>query len=113
MSVFPRVPPIAATPDQQHKADGGKYRPSLLPWAALPYALEVLEFGAKKYAPHSWAKVEPDRYVEALGRHVIEFLDRYPKEGLSMRDHESGLLTLSHIACNVLFLLAHPKRGQP
>lgn len=92
------------------KHDDGKLRPSLLPWKAINPILRILEFGAKKYAHHSWAGVGPERYVEALGRHVIEFMDRYPSEGLNSRDAESGELVLAHLACNVLFLLAHPQR---
>ena len=96
--------------DQTNKKDGSKKRPSLFPWAAVDSILSILEFGAKKYAPHSWANVEPDRYVEALGRHAIEFLQRFPTEGLNQKDRESGDLVLAHLACNVLFLLAHPAR---
>jgi hypothetical protein len=96
--------------DQQNKKDGGKLRPSLLPWSAVNAILDVLEFGAKKYAPHSWAKVEPDRYVEALLRHAIEFGERHRTEGILCKDAESGLPTLAHLACNAVFLLAHPAR---
>ena len=94
--------------DQTAKADASKPIPSLLPWRGLIPVIRVLEFGAKKYAAHSWAGVDASRYVEALLRHCIEFGDRYPKEGLLQRDHESNLLVLAHIACNTLFLLAHP-----
>lgn len=94
--------------DQQNKRDGGKIRPTLLPWRGLIPTIEVLEFGAKKYAPHSWSKVAADRYVEALGRHAIEFLDRYPSEGVWHKDAESGLPVIAHLACNVLFVMAHP-----
>jgi hypothetical protein len=94
--------------DQSLKADGGKLRPSLFPWKAINPVLRVLEFGAKKYKPHGWQGVEAERYVDALQRHVIEWSDRVRTEGILCLDHESGLPTLAHIACNALFLLAHP-----
>jgi hypothetical protein len=108
-----RVAPVCASDDQQHKADGAKQRPTLFPWRAVAPVLEVLEFGARKYEAHSWSKVEPSRYVEALGRHAVEFLHRYPAEGLWHTDAESGLPVISHLACNVLFLLAHPASTTP
>jgi hypothetical protein len=91
------------------KYDGGKLRPSLFPWPAVSAVLQVLEFGAQKYTAHSWQNVEPQRYVEALLRHAIEFGERHRTEGLFCRDHESGLPTLAHLACNACFLLAHPE----
>jgi hypothetical protein len=94
--------------DQVHKADAGKLRPSLFPWRAINPVLRVLEFGAKKYAAHGWSGVAADRYVEALLRHVVEWQTRSREEGLLCLDEESGLPTLAHIACNALFLLAHP-----
>jgi hypothetical protein len=94
--------------DQTIKADGGKLRPSLFPWRAVNHVLRVLEFGANKYKPHSWQGVAADRYVDALLRHIVEWADRVRAEGIMCPDHESGLPTLAHIACNALFLLAHP-----
>ena len=94
--------------DQTIKLDGGKLRPSLFPWRAVWPVLAVLEFGARKYAPHAWRKVERERYVDALLRHSIEFVERYADEGVLCADNESGLPVLAHLACNALFLLAHP-----
>ena len=92
------------------KNDQGKARPTLLPWPGIRAVLSVLEFGAKKYAPHSWSTVQPERYIEALGRHAIELLERHRTDpnGIYCLDEESGLPTLAHLACNALFLLAHP-----
>lgn len=95
--------------EQTIKADGGKLRPSLFPWLSINPVLRVLEFGANKYRAHSWRDVEPERYVEALLRHVVEWGERHRTEGVLCTDEESGLPTLAHIACNALFLLAHPK----
>jgi len=57
---------------------------------------KVLEFGAKKYEPHSWQRVEPYRYYYSLRRHEREI---YGGE-----DKESGLPHLDHFFCNCMFL---------
>lgn len=84
--------------DQQYKADGGKIRPSLL-IDGMPRAMmavsAVLSYGAQKYEPNSWKKIDMNRYRDAMYRHMLE-------DGI---DEESGLLHLAHQACNVLFLL--------
>lgn len=86
------------------KADDGKMRFSLL-LEGMPRGLarvvEILEYGAKKYAPHNWKKVENglERYKEALERHVVS------REGILGVDPESGLRHVAHVACNALFLL--------
>ena len=83
------------------KADKGKPRWSLLPRGAVKQVIDVLEFGAQKYAPGNWKRV-PDartRYYDALHRHV-EAWWRGEKV-----DPDSGLPHLAHAACCVLFLL--------
>lgn len=87
------------------KDDGGK-----LPWGllmgglglALRAVVEVLQFGAKKYAANSWQNVEGgyERYKDALYRH----LHALEQGGIRARDPETGLLELAHIGCNALFL---------
>jgi len=54
------------------KFDGGKLRMSLLPASALNEILSVLEFGAQKYAPDNWRKVDNlrERYFNAAHRHL-------------------------------------------
>lgn len=86
------------------KFDGDKPRMDLLlegcPMALLAVA-EVLTFGAKKYADHSWFHVPnaDKRYWSARSRHELQRAtgDDY--------DEESGLLHLAHEACNSLFIL--------
>ena len=87
--------------DQNAKADAGKYRPSIVPMRELIKDIAaVREYGDKKYGDtNSWQRVDRERYVDALGRHTIEFLDNP-----TSRDEESGLPHLWHIACNVAFL---------
>jgi len=95
--------------NQKLKHDLGKLRTTLLPWEALQPILEVLEHGTEKYETHSWELTDPQRYVEALGRHAIDFMSRQRLEGILCTDPESSMPTLAHIVCNALFLLAHPE----
>lgn len=83
------------------KHDSGKLRFSLFPIMALNPMLRVLEFGARKYAPHTWRTI-PDaktRYADSLHRHYVEHL-----EGKEF-DDESGEPVLAHLAINAVFLL--------
>ncbi len=86
-------------PPKGRKFDQSKMRPSLLPWLAIKSVIQVLEYGAKKYAPNNWRGVTPERYADALHRHMIDWQ-------LGTRiDEESGLPTMAHIATNALFVL--------
>lgn len=89
-------------PEIGAKLDNGKPRWSLLPFEALAMVVDVLEFGAKKYAPDNWRKVDnaEKRYTDALLRHVAAWLTGEQK------DPDSGLHHLAHVACNALFLCA-------
>ena len=87
--------------DQQAKADSGKPNLSLVPKEIIYEIEKVRSFGVKKYKdPDNWKKVELERYHEALLRHTLAIW-----EDVNAKDKESGLLHLSHIACNVAFLL--------
>lgn len=83
------------------KYDEGKPRMWLLPFASLVEIARVLTFGAQKYAPNSWQGVENgyERYMNALLRHIASI-----QEG-EVYDQESGLLHMSHVGCNALFLI--------
>jgi len=92
---------LDAAPSVGRKADKGKPRWSLLPRGAVMRVIDVLEFGAMKYAPDNWKRV-PDartRYYDALHRHVEAWW------GGERTDPDSGLHHLAHAACCVLFLL--------
>ena len=72
-----------------------------MPWSAAGVVVDVLGFGARKYAPDNWRTV-PDargRYFDAALRHLIAW-----QQGEQI-DPESGLPHLAHAACCVLFLL--------
>lgn len=83
------------------KLDAEKPMFDLVPPRALARMVDVLTYGAKKYAPDNWRKV-PDRrrrYFAAAMRHLWAWW-----RGESV-DAESGLPHLAHAACCVFFLL--------
>lgn len=87
--------------NQQAKADSGKPILSLVPKEIIFEIEKVRAYGVKKYKdPDNWKRVELKRYHEALLRHTLAVWD-----DVYARDEESGLLHLSHIACNVAFML--------
>lgn len=83
------------------KYDGGKPRMDLLPPKAIAEVAKVLAFGAEKYAPENWRKLEDlqNRYTGASLRHVFAHMD---KERL---DKETHLSHLAHAICCLLFKL--------
>jgi hypothetical protein len=83
------------------KADAEKPRWDLLPWKPLAAVVEVLTYGAKKYAPDNWQEVPlaSRRYFAAAVRHLVAW-----NEGEGT-DPESGHPHLAHAACCILFLL--------
>lgn len=87
--------------NQEAKADAGKPRLTLVPRRIIWDIAEVRMYAVNnKYKdPDNWKKVEPQRYKDALMRHLMKYLDN-PKSV----DEESGLNHLWHIACNVAFL---------
>lgn len=91
--------------NQQAKADQGKPHPSLVPVALIEGVMAVREYGNRKYHdPDNWKTVEPDRYHQAMLRHILAaWNDPYKV------DPESGLLHIQHVACNIAFLLEMKK----
>lgn len=82
------------------KADKGKPRLHLVPTEIINCIARVREYGTEKYKdPGNWKKVEKERYVDAMFRHLIAYVN-----DTSSIDDESGLPHLWHIACNVAFL---------
>ena len=60
----------------------------------------IREYGCDKYHdPENWKRVEKERYIDALGRHALAFLNN--PMGV---DEESGLPHLWHLECNAAFL---------
>lgn len=91
---------IGVDTDQSAKADKGKLELSLVNPELVKAVAEVRMYGTEKYGDsENWRKVEPKRYVDALYRHLLAYI-----EGNEV-DEESGLSHLSHMACNISFLL--------
>lgn len=88
--------------DQTAKADAGKPRLTLVPRQIIWDIAEVREYGCRKYPDggvDNWRQVAPERYRDALYRHLMAYLDN-PK-GV---DEESGISHLKHLCCNAAFL---------
>lgn len=85
--------------NQEHKADGGKLMMELIPTSAIKSLAAVLTYGAKKYEPNSWQRVERERYVGAILRHLVAYI-----ENPTGKDEESGLMHIEHVLCNAAFL---------
>lgn len=87
-------------PDQTAKADAGKLQLTLVPTEIIRNIARVRMYGNEKYHdPDNWKTVEPERYREALYRHLLAYVD--DPYGV---DEESGLPHLWHAACNMAFL---------
>ena len=93
------VPPKYKPRDQIAKADAGKPMMELIPASAYNSLGAVLTYGAQKYAPNSWQRVDRERYIGALIRHLVAYLD--DPNGV---DEESGLRHSQHLLCNAMFL---------
>ena len=82
------------------KLDDGKPHWELLPFEQVSQVVDVLTFGAKKYAPDNWKKVRPmKRYVGAAFRHLTAWCmgEKF--------DKEDGKSHLAHAICCLLFLM--------
>lgn len=86
--------------DKVAKADKGKIQPTLVSPNLVKAVAEVRMFGTEKYHdPDNWKEVEPQRYLDALYRHLLAYI------GGEECDLESGLSHLAHMGCNISFLL--------
>lgn len=73
---------------------------SLVPVGIISAIRAVRLFGIKKYKdPDNWKSVEPQRYVDALYRHLLAYL-----ADPDSVDEESGLPHLWHLCTNCAFL---------
>jgi hypothetical protein len=78
--------------------------------ARAPVALlsvgQVLDYGARKYAPRNWESgVKYTQYFAAAQRHLLAHLSG------QVLDHETNLPHLAHAACCLMFLMAFQVRG--
>ncbi len=106
------LPPTMVRLPTGMKYDAAKNRWELLPFAACDHMVGVLTFGAAKYAPNNWRRMEnyEDRYIGAALRHLREYqLSRTGGDGTqataSPCDKETGLSHLAHAMCCIAFCL--------
>ena len=93
---------------KEAKFDAGKYRPTLVPPSLVLAVAAVREYGVEKYKdPDNWRMVEPERYLDAMYRHLLSYLsgEEY--------DEERGLPHLWHMACNLAFIIDRQKTEKP
>lgn len=87
--------------DQSAKADAGKPDLTLVSPQILFEIEKVRAYGTAKYGDRdNWKKVSLERYWQATLRHILQAWD-----DVGATDHESGLLHISHAACNIAFIL--------
>ena len=87
--------------DQTAKADAGKPDLTLVPTQIIYEIEKIRSYGTAKYGERdNWKKVSIDRYWQATLRHILQAWD-----DVGATDHESGLLHISHAACNIAFIL--------
>ncbi|MEW5250590.1 dATP/dGTP diphosphohydrolase domain-containing protein [Microbulbifer sp. 2201CG32-9] len=97
----------SSPPHSQQKAltgqkhDEGKPRWELLPWNGMEEVVQVLTYGAEKYAPDNWRQVPnyQSRYTAAALRHISAYMRG------EEQDQETGRHHLAHATCCLLFLL--------
>jgi hypothetical protein len=82
------------------KFDNDKLRWDLLPLEPIEELVKVITFGAKKYAPNNWRKVDNGvkRYYAACMRHIVAHMQG------KLNDAESGISHLAHAICNLVFM---------
>lgn len=101
-SLYPDVPSCECSSEKAIKADVGKtggWR--MLAWDVIPELLGIYQYGIKKgYLKDSWRNVAPERYEDALMRHMTAHLQG------EERDPESGLRHIAHVAWNALAVMA-------
>lgn len=82
------------------KYDNAKLRWSLVPEGVMEEVIQVLEYGATKYAPDNWKHVPEatTRYYDAAMRHIDAW---WQGEGF---DAETKRSHLAHAICCLMFL---------
>nr|DAJ41252.1 MAG TPA: hypothetical protein [Caudoviricetes sp.] len=91
------------------KDDNGKLKLSRVPPELIEAVARVRDFGDRKYTdPENWKHIAPERWHEALLRHVLAIWN----DPMHI-DEESGLPSLWHVACNAAFLCAQDNEVNP
>lgn len=92
---------VRKKPEDQHaKADVGKLEIDMVPTQIIRDIAEVRMYGNRKYHdPQNWKTVELRRYINAMLRHTLAFVD--DPYGV---DSESGIPHYKHAECNWAFI---------
>lgn len=100
---------IDKTVSQFAKADNGKLQISLVPMQIVKDCAEVRMYGTNKYnSPNNWAIIDMQRFVDALLRHLIAFI-----EDPNSVDEESGIPHYKHAATNMAFICEMMREDWP
>jgi len=84
--------------ERADRYNSGKPKWSLVHFESLLPLVQVLEYGAVKYAPRNWMKpMPPEEILESMQRHLAKLFDG------EQYDEESKLLHIGHIMCNAMF----------
>jgi hypothetical protein len=87
------------------KFDHGKTSFALIPWVAVRAVAQVLNYGARKYAPRNWEMgMDWSRPYDGALRHLSAWWEGEDK------DPDTGMSHLWHAACNIFFLIAYEDR---
>lgn len=85
--------------------NAAKRRWSLVHFRSLEPMVQVLEFGADKYAPDNWKnEMDKKQILESLTRHLAALMDG------ERNDPESGLPHIGHIMANGMFFAFHDEQ---
>lgn len=88
------------TQNQEAKSDAGKLEIDLVPTQIIRDIATVRMYGTKKYKdPENRKKVELRRYINAMLRHTLAFID-----DPNSIDEESGIPHYKHAECNWAFI---------
>ncbi len=80
----------------------GKLKWSLVNFASLVPMVQVLTFGAAKYAPNNWKKgLDRSEILESMMRHLTALIDG------EETDPESKLSHIGHLFCGCMFYSFH------
>lgn len=83
----------------------GKLEWTLVDFESLEPLVEVLMFGAKKYAPHNWKKpMDKDKILDSTMRHLVALMSG------EKLDRESKLRHTGHIIANIMFYEYHDRQ---
>lgn len=88
------------------KFDANKVSFALIPWEAVKAVAQVLNYGAKKYAPRNWELgMDWSRPYDGAIRHLTAWW------GGEDKDPDTGMSHLWHCATNLFFLITYEIRG--